>query len=138
MAKYQVIFSCGHTEEKQLIGKGSERESKIEYWENYGICSECYKAQQEAKQLEANKRAARKAEINKRIELTGSEKQVAWATTIRESIMEQLEKILNNSPQAVKIHTHLNNITEAKFWIDNKHYQGDERQFGGKIAKEIL
>ena len=137
MAKYQVAFSCGHTEEKVLFGKVNERESRIEYWEKHGTCSECYKAQQEAKRNEENMRAARKAEINGRAKLTGSEKQVKWATTIRENIMGQLDQILNKSEGAIKIQAHLNGITEARFWIDNRSYQGAERDFGIKIAKEI-
>lgn len=42
MGKYNVNFSCGHTEEKELFGKITERTKKIEYWQNYGICSKCY------------------------------------------------------------------------------------------------
>ena len=45
MAKYEVNFSCGHTERIELFGKVSERERKIEYFEERGICSECYKEQ---------------------------------------------------------------------------------------------
>ncbi len=138
MAKYQVTFSCGHTEEKALFGPVKDRERKIEYWEKYGTCSECYKTQQEAKRQEENERAAKRAEASGRAKLTGSEKQVAWATTIRENIMGQLEQILNKSENAIKILNHLNSITEAKFWIDNRSYQGAERDFGIKIAKEIL
>lgn len=43
MAKYDVKFSCGHTERKELFGAEKDRQSKIEYWERSGICSECYK-----------------------------------------------------------------------------------------------
>ena len=48
MAKYDVVFSCGHTETKDIFGKASERESKIAYWEKYGICSCCYRRQKDA------------------------------------------------------------------------------------------
>lgn len=41
--KYEVTFSCGHTGTVQLYGKGDERERKIRYFEEYGVCSECYK-----------------------------------------------------------------------------------------------
>ena len=50
MAKYEVKFSCGHIETIELCGKVSERESKIKYYEEHGICSECYKAQRQAKE----------------------------------------------------------------------------------------
>ena len=41
--KYEVTFSCGHTGTVQLYGKGDERERKIRYFEEYGVCSACYK-----------------------------------------------------------------------------------------------
>lgn len=37
MGKYNVKFSCGHTEERELFGKMTERTKKIEYWQNYGM-----------------------------------------------------------------------------------------------------
>lgn len=39
--KYDVIFKCGHEERIELFGKTSERERKIEYFQNCCICSEC-------------------------------------------------------------------------------------------------
>lgn len=41
--KYDVTFSCGHTEEVQIYGKTEERERKIKYYGKSGLCSECYK-----------------------------------------------------------------------------------------------
>ena len=43
MAKYDVMFSCGHEDEVELLGKHSERRKKIEYFERSGLCRECYK-----------------------------------------------------------------------------------------------
>lgn len=40
--KYDVTFSCGHTEVVELFGKCSERDRKIDYYKNYGICKACY------------------------------------------------------------------------------------------------
>lgn len=45
MAKYNVTFSCGHEETVELFGKETERRRKIDYFERYGLCKECYKAQ---------------------------------------------------------------------------------------------
>lgn len=47
MAKYNVKFSCGHEDVVELFGKTTERERKIEYFKNYGVCSCCYKEQKE-------------------------------------------------------------------------------------------
>lgn len=49
MGKYKVTFSCGHTEEVELFGKIKERERKIEYWTENGLCSACYLEQKNIK-----------------------------------------------------------------------------------------
>lgn len=43
MAKYTITMSCGHEVVKQLFGKSEDRERKIKYYEEYGLCEECYK-----------------------------------------------------------------------------------------------
>lgn len=45
--KYDVRFSCGHTEVKELFGPTNGRMAKISYWEKYGICSQCYREQKD-------------------------------------------------------------------------------------------
>lgn len=45
--KYNVKFSCGHVQEKELFGKSEEREKKIAYFEKYGLCHECYLEQKD-------------------------------------------------------------------------------------------
>ena len=52
MAKYTVTFSCGHTDTVELFGKDSDRERKIEYFKEQGICPHCYKESLEAKKAE--------------------------------------------------------------------------------------
>lgn len=54
MAKYEVTFSCGHTETVALFGKHTERERKIKYYEECGHCSECRRAYKAAEPLTAN------------------------------------------------------------------------------------
>ncbi len=51
MAKYEITMSCGHTEVKELFGKTADRKNKIRYFEEQGLCLECYKKrkQEEAK-----------------------------------------------------------------------------------------
>lgn len=43
MAKYTIIMSCGHEDTVELFGKTSDRERKIEYFQQSGLCKECYK-----------------------------------------------------------------------------------------------
>lgn len=48
MGKYEVKFSCGHTETIELFGPYKDRERRIEYLEQYGVCSDCYNAKQDS------------------------------------------------------------------------------------------
>jgi hypothetical protein len=48
MAKYDVTYSCGHTDRIALFGKERDRQHKIEWFERNGLCPDCYKAQQQA------------------------------------------------------------------------------------------
>lgn len=48
MAKYTIKFSCGHEEEKQLFGPNKDRERKIKFFEERGVCSACYRAEKKA------------------------------------------------------------------------------------------
>lgn len=47
--KYEVKYSCGHEGIVNLVGKTDSRERRIAYLEAYGLCSDCYKAEKEAK-----------------------------------------------------------------------------------------
>lgn len=47
MAKYSITYSCGHEGTVQLFGKNEERDRKIKYYEEFGLCPECYKKQKQ-------------------------------------------------------------------------------------------
>ncbi len=114
MAKYSVTFSCGHEETVELYGKTADRERKIEWMENYAVCSECY--QRHKKEQEEARKAGRNLP-----DLEGTPKQVAWAEKIRDGIFTDWEKIANiKDARAVKFTAYLQNQTTARFWIDNR------------------
>lgn len=46
--KYEISFSCGHTETRQLVGKHTDRERKIQWFGEEGLCSACYRAKRAA------------------------------------------------------------------------------------------
>lgn len=114
MAKYSVTFSCGHEETVELYGKTVDRERKIEWMENHGLCSECYKAKMR-EQEEARK-------VGRNLpDLEGTPKQIAWAEKIRDGIFTDWEKIANiKDARAVKFTAYLKGQTTARFWIDNR------------------
>lgn len=94
MAKYDIKFSCGHTETRDLIGKVKDRERKIEYFEEHGLCSECWEAEKKRQFEEQNQKASEEAREYGLPELTGSEKQVPWATTLRQKFITDTEKYI--------------------------------------------
>ena len=134
MAKYEITFSCGHTETIQLVGKISERERKIEYFKNHGLCSECLEAERKRQFEEQNRKAAEEAKELGLPELTGTEKQVAWANTLRKQWIEKVESEIRTwitddesrdeeVRKALKrvVEEHLINTVDARWWIDNRN-----------------
>lgn len=47
--KYVVMMSCGHEETIDLIGKNADRDKRIKYLEQNGLCKECYKKEMQEK-----------------------------------------------------------------------------------------
>lgn len=128
MAKYSVTFSCDHTDTVHLVGPTKERERKIAWYEEHALCPECFKAQREAerKALEEQRReeseaATANAEAMGLPDLTGSEKQVAWAVTLRQQFMDT---VYSNQPttEGPQVLTYIiDNATKASDWIDNRN-----------------
>jgi len=120
MAKYEITYSCGHTETKQLCGKHSDRENYIEWASQNRVCSVCYKTQQAEKM--ANKIAQEKAECEhlresaniELPELTGTPKQIAWAKDI-------LTKLLTNPATSPIIPALVERHHTAQYWIDRRN-----------------
>lgn len=149
MAKYTITYKCGHTGTVELCGKESDRARKIAWYENNCVCPECYAAEQAAKrEAEANKYALP--------ELTGSEKQIAWAEKIRSKFVavreEQARKnadlYANTQDTQENIETHKRLFkafcdeffgeTSAKAWIDRRDSEHRfEASFYDYIQKNI-
>ena len=121
MAWYNITYSCGHTERVQLYGPHRDRESYIEYASRAKFCPDCYRAKKDEERRQENERAASLAGEIGLGALTGSEKQVAWATTIRQ---RALEEALRAGGIKEKIVPLLNHETSAKWWIDNRALGG--------------
>lgn len=141
MAKYTVTFGgCGHTDTIELFGPHKERERKIAWLEREGICPNCYRAEKEAEKAEARAKAAAEAEAIESAlnlpKLKGSEKQVAWAKTIRTEILKKFDETLEkyatrfeNHPNGAEVKKMLEDAkekimeeTSASWFIDNRFY----------------
>ena len=109
--KYEVTYSCGHVGAVQIYGTAAEREKKIA----------CYK---KARQEEAAT-AAKQAKADGLPALTGSEKQIRWAESIRKEKMATAREWLARYPgeQADKCLAWYGGHASASWWIDHR----DER-----------
>ncbi len=140
MAKYSVTHTCGHTQTHGLVGKNADRERKLA-WLATTECTECWKkSQAEAKEkqkAQASAEAETFAKEHKLSVIEGTEKQVEWANVIRMQFMMAIEpfykkmqdnndaKFANKKDFIIKTWQYLTSITDAKFFIDNRHAEQD-------------
>lgn len=96
MAWYDGTFSCGHEGRVNIIGPSKDRQRKADYRFS-GVCEECYKKQLEEKREQANQQALETSKEMELPELQGTEKQVAWANTLRLTMIEDLNKEIFNT-----------------------------------------
>jgi len=133
MAKYTVTRLCGHEETVALIGKTSQREWRLENVEASKLCSECYQVDIQRRREEANREAAEAARDNNLPALTGTEKQIPWAETIRQRIMADLDRVIyetrNNKGRdelaIQEAYQAIKSKTTAHWWIDRRYIKGD-------------
>lgn len=113
MAKYDITYACGHEGTVNLVGKIKERERYIEWVEAHKLCPQCYAEKRQKDHDEENRRAA-EAEAMGLPALTGTPKQVAWATTIRQHV---IDLTLQREQEHLRVlHQHLRDevVDEAK------------------------
>lgn len=130
MAKFSITRSCGHTETINIGGKQSDRARQAEY-EATKLCYDCYKAAQAAKQAQANEAAKISANEAGLPALQGSEKQIAWAETLRNEKIAEIKKLrevgIKPTEPAFIIEAvnncfaKIENETSAKWFIDNRN-----------------
>jgi len=93
MAWYYGTFSCGHEGRVDIIGPTKDRQWKADR-KFEGLCPECYEKKKEEERLKKNKEAAKESEEMELPKLIGSEKQVAWANTLRLDFIKKLENYI--------------------------------------------
>jgi len=114
-----ICEKCGQKYSRPTYTATSPKSTK-EYWREkcdteFGLCTECYKKEQEEKRQKAISEAGLP-------ELAGSEKQVDWAVKIRFEKYQESERYVKNlKPKGVEAYERLFGTTEAKFWIDNRN-----------------
>lgn len=134
MAWYSGTYSCGHEGRVQLYGKIKEREWKKER-EFSKLCPECRQKQFEEERERKNAEAAALAKEMGLPQLTGSEKQVKWAITLRQQLIDEIDGISELEKRTLlkrynitdedirKIKQYIiETKTSAKYYIDRRYY----------------
>lgn len=127
MAKYTVTQACGHDEVVALVGPISQREWRLENVEPQKLCSECYHAELARRREEENREAAEAAKEMSLPALTGTEKQIAWAETVRQQLLGALDEFVYTrsrldakDPKVMEALEQIRSKTEARWWIDHR------------------
>ncbi len=144
MAWYYGTYSCGHEGRTNIVGPEKNRQQKAD-WIFSRLCPECHKKE---KQAELQRRMIDAEEKSKNMDLptlTGTEKQIAWANTLRVKIIEKIENSIAKTDES-KLNNFLfcrrdgskeiisttkgemmcaldyavKKYTDARFWIDNR------------------
>lgn len=136
MAKARIKMTCAECGAEYYAEKNCYNRREADSWEAWmatqeGCCPTCYAklkaAKRDAERAEATARAAEQSAAHNLPALTGTEKQVAWATTIRaQALNEALESHngsldnLNDVGRQVLAAAMAHMPTEATWWIDRR------------------
>lgn len=122
--KYEITHICGHNQDHQMYGAEAERKNKLA-WLAGQPCNHCRQSA-----------ASAVAENNNLPALSGSDKQVAWAMTIRQAATELMASDLaaNGFAAPEDVAAAVAGLpAAASWWIDNRGInKGGE--WGRKIA----
>lgn len=136
MAWYYGTYSCGHEGRVNIIGPVKDRQWKADR-EFSKMCPECWEKHLQQERERQNREAAEKAKEMELPELQGTERQVVWAITLRQKLIDQLTKLAENDKELqtlselyeVKLTPErvltvrdyiIENKTSAKYYIDNR------------------
>lgn len=138
-----VTHSCGHTVDHQLYGKHVDRDNRA-HWLATQDCKDCWMAQKQKEKELKNEMAKKENEKLELPKLMGSDKQIAWAETIRNPIIkaalkskleykkeeERTADQINAQNEIVRIWENYKSklIAEksAKWWIENRDFYSVE------------
>lgn len=138
MAKAEIKCTCPECGAKHTWSVICHNRREADNWEQYHadeantrLCPECYRKHRAAERAEAreaeNKVAAENVAALGLPALTGTEKQVAWATSIRQKALDEALAThggslanLNDKGRAVLAAAMAKMSTDASWWIDHR------------------
>ena len=112
-----ITHACGHEQAHSLTGFASQQERKAR-WLRTTTCRTCFIAEKRSEQADA---AAQDSAAVAHLDLptlTGSERQIAWASTIRAKRLATV--VASSAVGAESDHRAYFLATDAKWWIDNR------------------
>lgn len=129
--QYSITHSCGHQKAANIVGTDThgERQRKAE-WLATRLCPDCARQQRDAANQQENENAATRARAAGWPALTGTDRQVAWAETLRSTKTDQVREALRGSVsdsaagevlrmwERVVLAGH----TDAAWWIEQSRY----------------
>lgn len=147
MAKYEITRACGHQETIQISGPVAGRDRQAEY-EAGKLCYECYLAYKAKQRADESRAAAEAAKSSGLPELTGSEKQVAWAETLRAEAAQSLNVMRSQLMAAPEAHRKVADIaigiidetlarTRAHDWIETRDVRYDRAWLSAQTKKAM-
>lgn len=144
--------SCGKLVE--IVGQNRRlADERAEYLGSHGgLCTDCWKAGRDAVRATENAQAAQSAAASGLPSLTGSEKQTAWANTLRVKMLAQLDELVAHAKTVADKKSEDKKVTElveqigigadliraktaASWWIDNR--ATDSRGLINSLLPEI-
>jgi hypothetical protein len=132
MAKVGITHKCGHVVEHNLMGPYKDRDRRAQ-WLADGDCPTCDTKRREEANRATNEAAAQAAQEAGLPVLQGSEKQVAWAETIRMKAIAEAEAAIartattpERQEQVAPLLAKLKAQDQARWWIDSRSKSGIE------------
>jgi hypothetical protein len=115
--EYRIAHACGHEQAHYLSGFAGQMDRKAA-WLRTTKCKSCFVAEKRLEQADAAAGDSTAIAHLDLVALTGSDRQVAWASTIRAkrlaAIIAAAPPTGPTDPQACCF------ITDAKWWIDHR------------------
>ena len=106
----RIAHACGHEQAHYIPGFASQQARKAR-WLRTTKCRACFAADKRSEQAEFGATASTTIAHMALPALIGSERQIAWASTIR---AKRLAVLIAAGDQ------HCHHVTEAKWWIDHR------------------
>lgn len=130
--KYPITFTCGHKMTADLASvPAGKRASRAHWMSKNQVCGKCFKAKSLEDLGKENQQTLLDADVFEQEhdlpELTGSEKQIPWATRVRYQLLaEGLEELDGDTEKTEELMAAARTITRSGWWIDYKDADADE------------